>query len=172
MPDNDKHARVRHRIQQATVLAVVLAVLWLVLSGHYSALLVAFGALSVALSVWIAMRAEAVDPDLHPAQFRLLPCLAYAGWLAREVVLSAVDVSRRILSADLRLEPTVVRLPLGQRTDAGRAIYANSITLTPGTVSIDLSAEEVEVHALTREGAEALASGEMNRRVAALERGR
>jgi multicomponent Na+:H+ antiporter subunit E len=171
MPDNDKPDRGRHRLRHATGLAAALAVLWLILSGHYTALLLGFGALSVGLSVWIAMRAQAVDPDVHPGQFRLAPSLAYAAWLVREVVLSAVDVSRRILSSDLHLEPTVVRLPLSQRTDAGRAIYANSITLTPGTVSIDLSADEVVVHALTREGAEALSAGEMDRRVAALERG-
>jgi len=51
-------------------------------------------------------------------------------------------------------------------------IYANSITLTPGTVTLDLEEGHVTVHALTREGAQALASGEMDGRVTALEEGR
>jgi multicomponent Na+:H+ antiporter subunit E len=64
-----------------------------------------------------------------------------------------------------------VTLPVSQRTEIGRALYANSITLTPGTVSIDLGEDYVSVHALTEEGAQALIEGEMDRRVAALERG-
>jgi len=161
----------RHRIHHSLVLAAVLALLWIALSGHYTPLLLSLGAASVGLCVWLAARMGVFDEEVHPGQFHLLPCLGYAGWLAREVVLSAVDVSRRVLDPELPIDPVVVRLPLAQRTDAGRAIYANSITLTPGTVSIDLSDDTVEVHALTSAGAEALAGGEMNRRVAALERG-
>ena len=80
-----------------------------------------------------------------------------------------LDVMRRIVSPELPISPTIVRLPCTQHTDLGRVMYANSITLTPGTVSIDLDDEYVTVHALTREGAEALATGEMDTRVTALE---
>ena len=171
-PENKSKMDARYRIHSAVVLTALLAVLWIALSGHYTPLLLALGAASVALCVWLALRMGVTDEEMHPGQFHLLPCLLYVGWLAREVVLSAVDVSRRILDPALPIDPTVVRLPVAQSTDAGRTIYANSITLTPGTVSIDLSEDTVEVHALTTAGAEALAGGEMNRRVAALERDR
>ena len=156
---------------QYTLLTASLIGVWLGLSGHFTALLLVLGLLSVALCVWIAARMEVVDAEVHPAQFHLLPCVMYVGWLTREVVLSAVDVAKRVLDPQLPISPLAVTLPLSQRTEMGRTIYANSITLTPGTVSIDLGEDFVTVHALTEAGARALVEGEMNRRVAALERG-
>ena len=162
----------RQTFHQGLVLTAVLAVLWLGLSGHYGLLLLTLGAVSVGLCVWIGARMGVLDEEMHPAQFKLVPCIRYAGWLTREVVLSALDVARRVLDPALPIDPQVVRLPLAQCTDAGRTVYANSITLTPGTVSIDLGEDFVQVHALSAEGARGLEEGEMNRRVAALERGR
>jgi len=161
----------RHTFHQGLVLTGTLVVLWLGLSGHYTGLLLSLGAVSIALCVWLGIRMGVMDEEMHAAQFELVPCVRYAVWLAREVVVSALDVSRRVLDPALPIAPRVVRLPLAQRTDAGRAVYANSITLTPGTVSIDLGDDFVQVHALTADGASALEEGEMNRRVAALERG-
>ena len=161
----------RYSVHQGLVLAGSLAVMWLALSGHYTGLLLCLGFASVVLCVWIAARMGILDEEIHPAQFKLVPCLAYGAWLIREIWLSALDVSRRVLNPSLPISPQVVSLPLAQRTDAGRAVYANSITLTPGTVSIDLGKDFVQVHALTEEGARALEGGEMNNRVAALERG-
>ena len=85
------------------------------------------------------------------------------------MIKSNLDVSRRILSPRLPISPTVVWVPASQKSEMGRVIFANSITLTPGTVSIDVREGEIEVHALSKEGADALLEGEMNRRVAAIE---
>lgn len=160
----------RDRLHQGVALTMTLALLWLMLSGHYSALLLTLGGGSVLLCVWIASRMQVRDAEMHPGQFRLHAVIFYLMWLIREVSRSAWDVARRILAPSLPISPTVVRLPISQRTDVGRSIYANSITLTPGTVSIDLGDDYVEVHALTRESAQGLASGEMDARVSALER--
>jgi multicomponent Na+:H+ antiporter subunit E len=169
---NDRHTmEARYSVHHGLVLAGTLAVLWLALSGHYTGLLLCLGFASVVLCVWIAARMGILDEETHPAQFHLLPCLLYGAWLTREIWVSALDVARRVLDPSLPISPRVVSLPLAQRTDAGRVVYANSITLTPGTVSIDLGKDFVQVHALTEEGAQALAGGEMNDRVAALERG-
>jgi len=161
----------RYRNRHAVALAATLVALWLALSGHYTPLLLGLGGASVAVCLWVATRMGVFRAEAVPGRFHLLRSVEYAAWLAREVVISAWDVSKRIIDPALPISPTVARLPVDQRSDAGRTIYANSITLTPGTVSIDLSDDTVEVHALTAEGAEALAGGEMNRRVAALERG-
>jgi multisubunit Na+/H+ antiporter MnhE subunit len=67
------------------------------------------------------------------------------------------------------LSPTLFSAPTTQRSALGQAIYANSITLTPGTVTVDLGASEVTVHALTREAASGVQEGEMDRRVRELE---
>ena len=74
-----------------------------------------------------------------------------------------------ILSPSLPITPTMIRLRASQKTDAARVLYANSITLTPGTVTVDIHDNVILVHALIREAAEGLAEGEMDRRAAALE---
>lgn len=160
----------RNPFLQHLTLLLGLAALWLALSGHYTGLLLTIGVGCVLLTVWIAHRMKVLDHEMDPHQLRLVAVMAYLPWLMREVVMSALDVARRVLSRDMPLSPTVVTLDTSQRTNLGRTIYANSITLTPGTVSIDLLPGQVKVHALSREGAEALAEGEMDARVRQLER--
>ena len=161
---------VRNPFHQHLALIVGLGVLWLALSGHYTALLMGIGVACVLFTVWIVTRMDVQDHEMHPFHLRWSALAPYAVWLAREVILSALDVARRVLSRDMPLSPTVVTLPMSQGTDMGRTIYANSITLTPGTVSIDLTGTQVQVHALTRDGAETLERGEMDARVTRLER--
>lgn len=152
----------------AISLALVLFALWLLLSSHYVPLLIGLGALSVLLVVTIALRMNVVDREGHP--IHLSPkALLYWPWLAWEIVKSNVDVARRILSPTLPISPTVIRLKASQKSELGKVIYANSITLTPGTVSIDIDGDKIEVHALTREAAQALRTGDMDRRVTRFE---
>ena len=143
--------------------------LWLGLSGMLEPLLITFGVGACVLVVVVALRMDVVDHEGHPVHLHPTATLAYLGWLAVEIVKSNIDVARRILDPALPIGPTLVRVPCAQRTDLGRVIFANSITLTPGTVSVDLDDTHVTVHALTVQGAEALAGGEMNGRVGALE---
>ena len=161
--------RLTHSAHHYIVLTVSLAAVWLGLSGHYTGLLLFLGVLCVALCVWIAARMELIDAEVNPAQFHLLPSLLYLGWLAREVVLSAIDVSKRVLDPRLPISPRAITLPLSQRTELGRTVYANSITLTPGTVSIDLPGGELLVHALHADAAAGVEAGDMDRRCRALE---
>ncbi len=79
-------------------------------------------------------------------------------------------MARIVLSPRLPISPTLVELDAKPTTDAGRVLLGNSITLTPGTVTLDIYADRLLVHALTKEGAAALEEGEMNRRVASLGR--
>ncbi|MFZ1640040.1 MAG: Na+/H+ antiporter subunit E [Candidatus Contendobacter sp.] len=148
--------------------------LWLLLSGHFTApLLLAFGAFSCALVVWIARRVEANDPEKHTASWRWWSprAIAYWPWLLWQIVLANLDVAKRILDPQLPISPVMIRLRPSQRSDWGRVIYAHSITLTPGTVTTDLlDGDVLEVHALTREAAESLRGGDMDRRATELER--
>jgi multicomponent Na+:H+ antiporter subunit E len=147
----------------------VLSILWLVLSGFFELLLLSFGVASCLLVAWLAARMDRTDGEHHFGLVRPLAGLRYLGWLTLEVIKSNLDVCRRILSPRLPITPTVVWVPASQKTEIGRVIFANSITLTPGTVSIDVQEGEIEVHALSKEGADALLEGEMNRRVQAIE---
>ncbi|MCB1865316.1 MAG: Na+/H+ antiporter subunit E [Chromatiales bacterium] len=149
-------------------LIVVLSVLWWLLSGMTDPLLLGLGAVSVALVTWLAYRMDVVDGESYPLHLRPLRLLAYWAWLAREIASSNVDVLRVVWSRR-RPRPAVGWLEAGQRTPAGRTIYGNSITLTPGTVTLDLVDQRLRVHALTAAGLETLRAGEMNRRICAVE---
>ncbi len=152
------------------VAAFVLFGLWLLLSGLYTPLLLTLGAVSSVFVAWIAQRMGLLTPEPGSAWLRPLRCLAYMPWLAWQVAKANVDVALRILVPSKGISPRVLRVPSTQASDLARTLFANSITLTPGTISIDVGKHEISVHALSREGAEDLASGEMGERVSALER--
>ena len=152
------------------VVALVLFGLWLLFSGLFAPLLLVLGAVSSVFVAWIAQRMGLLTPEPDSTWLRPLSCLAYIPWLAWQVVKANVDVVLRILSPSKGISPRVLRVASTQRSDLARTLYANSITLTPGTISIDVARDVITVHALSREGAEELESGEMGDRVTALER--
>lgn len=152
------------------VAAFVLFGLWLLLSGLFTPLLLTLGAVSSVFVAWIAQRMGLLTPEPGSTWLRPLRCLAYMPWLAWQVAKANADVALRILVPSKGISPRVFRVPSTQASDLARTVYANSITLTPGTISIDVGADEITVHALSRQGAEDLASGEMGERVSALER--
>ncbi len=156
---------------RAASLAVFLSLLWLLLSGHFSEpLLLGLGAASVLLVVFITYRKEALDTEGHPVH--LIPrALVYWPWLLKEIVMANIDVAKAILGSPMAIAPTVFTVTGSQKSELGRVIYANSITLTPGTVTIDLADDKLTIHALTRAGLEGVESGEMDRRVVRLEGG-
>ncbi len=148
---------------------VALAAVWLLLSGHYDPLILVFGALSCVFVTFLALRFRLVDRESYPLHmgWRLS---RYWLWLFVEIVKSNIDVARRILDPRLPIDPRLFEIKMSQTSDLGRVIYANSITLTPGTISLDIGDDTILVHALTREGQDALATGEMDTKVAALEK--
>lgn len=149
-------------------LGIVLYCLWLVLSGYYLALILSLGALSVLLVVFISMRMDIIDHETYPVRLTW-GVVSFWGWLVGQIVKANIDVARVILSPSLPISPTVVRVKASQRTKLGVVTYANSITLTPGTVSMDIDGDTILVHALTEEGARDLETGEMDRRVSKME---
>ena len=151
-------------------LALVLVGVWVLLSGIIEPLLLILGLASSIAVAWIKVRADRRDGEPVPFALRIERLPGYLLWLAWEIVKSNVDVSRRILSPSLPIAPAVRWLPASQRTELARVIYADSITLTPGTLSIDLTDDSVEVHALNEGYLDALERGEMDSRVGRLDR--
>ena len=151
-------------------LALTLAAVWLLLSGMLEPLLLLLGLASCLAVAWIKVRADRRDGAPVPFALRIHRLPGYLVWLAWEIVKSNVDVSRRILSPSLPVAPAVRRLPARQRTELARVIYADSITLTPGTLSIDVEGRWVEVHALDESSLDALEKRlDMEGRVSELE---
>lgn len=150
-------------------LAIALFAFWLLLSGHYTPFLLAAGLASSLLIVWFSDGLmSVVDREGHPVHLTL-SAFTYWPWLLWEIAKSAWDVTKRILNPALPISPVMVRLKAGQRSAVGRVTYANSITLTPGTITMELEGDNLLVHALTREGAASLVAGDMDRRVSRFE---
>jgi multicomponent Na+:H+ antiporter subunit E len=141
---------------------------WLLLSGFFTAFLLSAGAGSALAVVWFARRMDVVDAEGHP--IHLGPhALLYWPWLLKEIAKSAWDVSKIIVHPKLPISPTLVRFRPSQKTDVGLVLHANSITLTPGTITIEADSNEFLVHGLTRSGAEGVVDSEMDRRCSACE---
>ena len=144
---------------------LVLFGFWLLLSGFFEPFLMTAGAVSALCIVALAHRMDVIDHEGHPIHLGR-SALTYWPWLFVEIAKSAWDVTRIILNPRLPVSPTLVRVKTSQKTTVGVVTYANSITLTPGTISVDVGRGEILVHALTREGAASLEEGEMDRRCA------
>ena len=155
-------------MKHAFNLTLFLFALWLLLSGHYTPLMLLLGGLSTLLVVFLALRADLIDRETHPVLLKP-SILLYWLWLAREIIKSNLDVARRILTPGLPISPNVFTVRTTQQSDLGRVTYANSITLVPGTVAMDVDEDVITVHALTQEAAADLKRGEMNRRVCDVE---
>ena len=101
----------------------------------------------------------------------LIPRLpGYWLWLLKEIIVSSLEVAKLILKPSMPISPTVVVLTAENQTDVGQVIFGNSITLSPGTVTLDLHEGQILIHCLTSESAKELQKGEANRRAAALEK--
>ncbi len=141
--------------------AILLFILWVLLSGYFTPLLLGLGAASVLLTIVLASRMNVIDHESYPMHMssKLPAFFVYIMW---EIVKANFDVIKRILSfGEKTISPQLVEIPVPQKTDLGRVIYANAITLTPGTVSVELDDNKVLVHALSKEGANDLLTGEM-----------
>lgn len=152
----------------ALSLGLALYGLWMLLSGYFVPLLLSLGAASVLVVIWIAHRMDVIDHEGHPIHLTGRAFL-YWPWLIFEIVKSNIDVAKVILARKMPIHPSVIEIKATQETELGQVILANSITLTPGTVTLAIDRDIMSVHALTREAAEGLQTGDMDRRVTAME---
>lgn len=149
---------------QTISLTLLLVLFWLVNSGHYTPLILGLGALSIALVVFIASRMKVVDEESVPFHLsREIP--SYYLWLLKELVISNLQVVQKIWRSSGTLNPAVETLPISQDNDMGRVILANSITLTPGTITTAVTAQSITIHALDYSSIVALKDGEMGARI-------
>ena len=150
------------------LLFVVLVIAWLLWSGVYKPLVIGLGVVSCVLTVVLATRTGFFEPAREVLHlFHRLP--RYWLWLLKEIVLSSITVAKIVLSPTVTTQPTLVRMKMKPSTDMTQVILGNSITLSPGTITIDIFEDEVLVHCITREGAQELLQGEFNQSVKNLE---
>lgn len=149
-------------------LFIFLYIFWLLLSGFFTPFLLLAGVGCALAVVWFARRMDVVDDEGHPIQLGAR-ALMYWAWLFKEIIKSGWDVSRIILDPKLPISPIIVRFRPTQKTGVGLVLHANSITLTPGTITIAADAQEFFVHGLTHSAAQGVVDSEMDRRVTACE---
>lgn len=162
---------------RAVLLFVLLMVFWVVLSGYFDvrksgdAYLVGSGIVSCLFITWLSRRHRLLDEESFPLQIALR-ALAYLPWIFWQILLSNWDVIKRVWNPRRPISPVVVTVPYRMKKDLTAVIYANSITLTPGTVTMEVDPEKREmlIHCLTEEAAKDLQAGAMHDRVLAFEK--
>ena len=150
-------------------LGAALTALWLALSGYLNnPTLLGFGGLSVIVTVWLSWHMGILDREGVPT--RVFPgIVGYMAWLVFQIGKANVLVAREVLRPTLRLSPKMVRVPAYQTTDLGKTIFGNSVTLTPGTVTVDVDRDTLVIHALTEGLADEDAIADMGERVCGLD---
>ena len=156
----------RNYFIRALGLLIVLFATWLLWSGIYKPLLIGFGVFSSFLCLYLAHRIGFFREFSGLHIIARLP--AYWAWLLVEIVKSSIGIAKIVLSPSINISPTVVKFKAAPQGPIGQVILGNSITLTPGTVTLDVHDGYLQVHCLTSQGADELLASDFNRRVAAL----
>ena len=157
---------------RAISLFIVLLAFWFLLSGQFdNPYLIGSGVVCCAAVTLLAVRERIVDKEGHPIHL-VWHALFYLPWLFWQIVLANIDVALRVwLPGKRPISPRLIRVPFRMKSDLATMIYANSITLTPGTVTVRVDSESKEflVHALSEAGEAGLRDGQMHDRVLKLE---
>ena len=153
-------------IIKALLLFVFYFVIWLLLSGHYDPLLLTLGVLSCITCLYVTWKAKFIDEEGLPLHL-LIRLPIYTLWLFKEIIKANIDTAKIIIINNP--DPQNFSVKSSQKTEAGKVTYANSITLTPGTVTTVLDGDILEVHALSSDMADDVKSGAMDKKVSWLE---
>ena len=157
-------------IQRSAILATILFAFWLILSGrfdigHVTAGLFCACLITLLTARWLGQPPASLEARPSVDGISWVSFFLYLPWLGAQIVLANLHVARVVLSPNLPVNPSLVRTPVNKSNTYARLLLANSITLTPGTVSLDLTEQEIVVHALTSTTAASVQTGEMHRRV-------
>jgi multicomponent Na+:H+ antiporter subunit E len=160
----------REQVRFLVVEGLVLMALWLLLSGFFDAFHLAMGLASVAFVLWINRPVRAVELDPQSGwgyEPMHLPRLAlYLPWLLWQMLASGLYVAYLSFQPKPKVAPLILRFRSHQPTLPAQVFLGNSITLTPGTLTLDIKGDELTVHALTPRTAAGFLDGTMPRRVA------
>ncbi len=142
-------------------LLCALVVFWYTMSGMNEPLILGLGAVSVIVTMILSWRLKVVDADSSPYG-RIIAFLVYWVWLFIEILKANWRVIQACVKADLDINPALVKVKTVCRSDLAKTTFANSITLTPGTVTLAVEGDKLLVHALYEEDAEPGAFDEMD----------
>ena len=151
---------------KSLILFFILLALWLLMSGKYSILIISLGIFSCVFCVYVAKRGKLIDDEGLPIFF-MPRLLNYLIWLFKEILKSNLSTAKVIING--KVEPETFTVKTSQVTDVAKVTYANSITLTPGTVTTKIQKGVFEVHALNSDFGNDVRTNEMDKKVTWLE---
>ncbi len=160
-----------NKMLQSFQLFAVLMALWLLMSGIFTPLLIGLGLISTLAVVGIARRMQLFNNDPSGTVLGPTSLISYLFWLVVMVLKADWAVLKVIFSRKMRLKQRLIRVSATQNSDIGKVVFANSITLTPGTITVETEGNHFLVHALNDEAADLVGLKEMDARVTALEVG-
>lgn len=149
-----------------TLQIILLFLFWYLLSGKNVILLLVVGALCSLFIVLYLYKITMIDDESLP--IRILPkAIYYWLWLYKEMIFSSVYISKIILSPRMGISPQYFKIKSKQKSTMGFNIYANSITLTPGTISVIInnSNKEIDVHSISKDTKASLLKSEMDHKI-------
>ena len=142
---------------------------WLLLSGVYKSLIIAFGLFSVVLTIYFVKRMDKIDGYQVVFDIRFFKFVGYFIWLLGEIAKSNIQVIKTILQGDKNINQKMFYKKTTQASDIGKAIFANSITLTPGTISVSIEGDDILVHSLNFKDTDLDDLSEMDKRITNIE---
>lgn len=150
--------------------ALTLFVLWLLMSGIYNPFIIKLGIASSIIAVFVLRRMDrAADGPRLQIHLKPIATIGYWAWLMVEIAKANWAVTKLILTPNMHLNRHLFKVPYTQKSDLGQTIFANSITLTPGTISVEVEDGDFLVHAVSYSGDDMDALADMDRRVTAIE---
>lgn len=161
-------------VKHLVVLTCVLFFFWILLSGKFDLKFLTYGALTAVISAWICVPLLLLPNAKGTKKYFIfdVPLAKYAVywlWLLNEVVKANIDVVKATVKSEMVINPRVIRFRIKMDNPMAHATLANSITLTPGTVTLNVTEDGLyEIHALTDGAAEGLLEGGMQKRIADL----
>ena len=153
------------------ITVVVLFCLWLLMSGIYQGFIVMLGFIAAAIAVFVVRRMDDVaDTGRLEIRLKITNTIGYFFWLLVEIAKSNLLVTKTILGLNPSIKQHFFKVPCTQETEVGKTTFANSITLTPGTISVEHEGDAIWVHALSYSEEDLDALADMNSRVSNMER--
>lgn len=151
---------------------IYLYIFWLLISGNLQLKFLLMGAVACLAIAWVCTPLFMIENITHTKKYFLLNVsilrlIGYVFWLLKELILANVDVAKAVWKRELPIEPTLLHFHVSMDNPVALALLANSITLTPGTITLNVSKDNIyEIHALTPGAAEGIVSGAMAKKVA------
>lgn len=151
-------------MKRIAFLLFFLSGLWWVLSGYTKPLLISLGAASVVFAAFVAHRMDVVDEESHPLHLSS-QLIRYWCFLLWQILIANIKMIGTILSPNPDINPRIVKVRISQHSELGKVVLGNSVTLTPGTVTLDIEGDILEVHALNESTARDIENGVFDQRV-------